>query len=152
MLVLHVAFFEAAVADGDAVRHANELPVGKHGTGALATVVQNHIHAGCHQSFIEGRGGALNFGETVRADRADHHGERRYGVRPDDAALVMILLDGGSRQARDADAVAAHFHELRLAVFAQKSGIHGLAVFGAQVKNVTHFNTALNRQRALTVR
>jgi hypothetical protein len=47
-------------------------------------------------------------------------------VGPDDAALVVVLLDGGGRQARDADAVAAHLEGLRLAVFVEEGGVHAL--------------------------
>ena len=63
----------------------------------------------------------------------------------------MVLLDGGSGQARDAYAVAAHFQKLRLAVVAQKRGIHGFRIFGAKVKNMTNFNATLDGQQAFTV-
>ena len=64
----------------------------------------------------------------------------------------MVLLDGCGRQAGDTDAVAAHFQELRFAVFTQKGGIHGLAVFGAKVEHMADFDAALNGQYALAVR
>ena len=63
----------------------------------------------------------------------------------------MVLLNGSCRQARDANAVAAHFQELRFAVFVQERGVHGLAVFGAQIKHVAHFNAALNGQRTFAI-
>ena len=64
----------------------------------------------------------------------------------------MVLLDGGGWQARDANAVTPHFHELRLAVLIQKSSFHRLAVFGAEVKHMAYLNAALNRQHTLAVR
>ena len=63
----------------------------------------------------------------------------------------MILLNGRRRQARNANAVAPHLHELGFTVHIQKRGVHGLAVLGTQVKDVAHFNAALNGQHALAV-
>ena len=60
----------------------------------------------------------------------------------------MVLLNRGGRQAGNANPVAAHFHSLGLAVHVQKGGVHGLAVFGSEVKNVAHFNAAFNGQHA----
>ena len=151
MLVFHQAFFEASVADGDAVRYANQFPVGKHGTGALATVVQDDVHASGQQVAVQLLGGGFDLGAAVGTDGADHHGERRQSVRPDDALGVMVLLDGRRWQTGDADAVAAHLEGFGFAVFVQKRGVHGLAVLGAEVKNMTHFNAALDGQHALAV-
>ena len=64
----------------------------------------------------------------------------------------MVLLDGGCWKPGDANAVAAHFHELRLAVFTEERGVHGLAVFGAQIEHMADFNAALYGQYALAVR
>jgi hypothetical protein len=88
---------------------------------------------------------------AVHAHGADDHGERRNGVGPDDAALVMVLLDGCSGQAGDADAVAAHFQRLRFAVFVQEGGVHGAAVLGAQIEHMAHFDAALNGQNPLAI-
>ena len=73
------------------------------------------------------------------------------GARPDDAALVVVLLDGCGRQAGDADAVAAHFQKLRFTVLVQEGGVHGAAVFGAEVEHMAHFDAALNGQHPLAV-
>ena len=64
----------------------------------------------------------------------------------------MVLFNGRGRQSRDADAVAAHFQKLRLAVFTQECGVHGLAVFGAEVKHMADLDAALDRQHAFSVR
>jgi hypothetical protein len=49
--------------------------------------------------------------------------------RPDDAALVVVLLDGGGHDARHADAVAAHLHHLGLAVSSRKVAFMAFAYF-----------------------
>lgn len=69
----------------------------------------------------------------------------------DDAFFVVILLDGGGNDAGDADAVAAHFHNLRFAVVVKEAYVHGLGVFVAQLEDVSDFNAAREFQTALPV-
>ena len=61
VLVLELAFLQAAVRNHHAVRHADQFPVGEHGAGALAPVVEHHVDAGRH------------IGQMMRA----HHGPAR---------------------------------------------------------------------------
>ena len=152
MLVLDHAFFDAPVAQGHPVRHTNQFPVRKHGAGTLAPVIQNHVNTGSYQISVQRIGCRLNLRKTVRADRAQHYRERCQRIGPDDAALVVVLLNGCCRQAGDADAVAAHFHVLGLAVNVEKSSLHGAAVFGTQVKNMANLNATLDRQHATAIR
>ena len=132
--------------------HTDQLPIGKHSAGALTAVVQDHIYTQLKQLGIQCLGSSFDIGKPVWTDWAQHHGKRCQGIGPDDAAGIMILFNGSSRQPRDADAVAAHFHPLGLAIDIQKGGIHGLAVLGAQVKHMPHLNAPLNRQGAATIR
>ena len=53
--------------------------------------------------------------------------------------------------ARDADAVAAHLHQLRLAVLVEEGGVHRLAVLGAELEHVADLDAALDREHALAV-
>ena len=89
---------------------------------------------------------------AIHANGADDDRERGKGVGPDHAAGIVVLFDGRRGQARDADAVAAHFEMLRLAIDVEEGGVHGAAVLGAEVEHVAHFNAALNRQLALAAR
>ena len=63
----------------------------------------------------------------------------------------MALLDRRPRHAGNADAVAAHLHGLRLAVFIEESGVHRFAVARAEEEHMTDFNAALQTQNALAV-
>ena len=54
--------------------------------------------------------------------------------------LVVVLLDGRGHHPGDADAVAAHDHDVFLAVLVQIHGMHGVAVLGAQLEDVAHFD------------
>ena len=61
---------------------------------------------------------------------------RRERHRPDDAVLVVVLLDGRGDDARDADAVAAHLGRLLLAVDVEEGHAHGLRVLRAEEEDV----------------
>lgn len=58
--VLESAFREAAFANDDAVRDANQLHFGKHNAGALVSVVKQYIDAGLLQLGIELVGGLFD--------------------------------------------------------------------------------------------
>ena len=131
--------------------HADQFPVGKHRPRALVAVVEHDIHASACEFSVELVGSGFYVGKAVGADRAQHHGKRGNRIGPDDAARVVVLLDGGGRQARDTDAVATHFHELRLAVFIEKSGVHGAGIFGSEVEHVADLYAAFNCQHALAI-
>ena len=58
----------------------------------------------------------------------------------------MILLNRGAYNPGNANAVAAHRHDLILAIRILHGGRHGLAVHGTQLKDVTDFDTARDTQ------
>ena len=109
MLVFHFAFFETTIAQRHAVRHANEFPIGEHGTRALATIIEQHIDTRRHEIGIELFRYSFDIGAAICTDGANDHGERRYGIWPNDAFGIVILLNGRRRQARHTNAVATHF-------------------------------------------
>ena len=76
-LVFQVAFLQAALADHDAVRHADQFPVGEHHARTHAAVVDDHVHAGRLQLGIQLLGLGLDHFAAVIAHRAQHHFERR---------------------------------------------------------------------------
>ena len=133
------------------MRHADEFPVGKHGAGAFATVVEHHIDPLRLERFVHLVGLGTHGIAAVHAYGANHHGKRGDGVGPNDAALVVVLLDRCCGQARDANAVATHFKGFGLAVFVEEGGVHGLGVLGTQVKNMAHFNAPLDGQHAFAI-
>jgi hypothetical protein len=63
----------------------------------------------------------------------------------------VALLDGGADDARDADAVAAHFHDLVLALLVEEGAFHRFGVLGAQLEDVADLDAAAQLQRALAV-
>ena len=71
--------------------------------------------------------------------------------RPDHAAVVVVLLDRGAEDAGDADAVAAHLQQLRLAGFVEVGRVHRLAVLRAEEEHVPDLDAALDGQRAPSI-
>ncbi len=71
---------------------------------------------------------------------------------PYDAALVMVLLNRRRDHTRDTDTVTAHRQRLVTAFLALNRRFHRVRIFGAELENVAHFDTAFNLQRAFTVR
>ena len=83
-----------------------------------------NVHRGTHPRVVE------------LVDDDDGDMERRQAHRPEDAVLVVPLLDGGGDHARDADAVAAHEHHLRLLRLVQVVCLERLRIFGPELERV----------------
>ena len=94
---------------------------------------------------------ALHVGAAVVADRADHHGERRDRVGPDDAALVVVLLDRRAEDARDADAVAAHLAAAAACRPRRGRWRSWPCCTWCRAEHVADLDAALDRQHALAV-
>ena len=134
------------------MRDADQFHVGEHHAGTLVAIIQQCLDTGGLQRRVQLLRRIAHRSALAHADRHDGDLERRHRRRQDNAALVVILLDGGGHDARHADAVAAHFHDLRLALRVQKGGFHSFGIFGAQLENVSDLDAATDFQRALAVR
>ena len=64
----------------------------------------------------------------------------------------MALLDGGADDARNADAVAAHFHHLVLALFIEEGAFQRFCILGAQLEDMADFDAATQLESAFPVR
>ena len=91
--------------------------IDEHDAAAFVAVVEQHIEAECGQFIMQFLRSFAHCRTLANADGHDGDIEGRDRLRPDDAALVVVLLDGGGDDARNADAVAAHFHRLLRAFF-----------------------------------
>lgn len=78
--------------------------------------------------------------------------ERGNVVRPQNAAIVVVLLDSRRHHAGHADTVAAHGQDLVAPVFALHRCLHRFRVLGAELEDVAHFDTALNQQGTFSIR
>jgi hypothetical protein len=78
-------------------RHADQFPVGEHRARALAAVVEQHVDARRRSSSCSARRrpSPRRCGRSRSGRRPP---ERRHRHRPDDAALVVVLLDGRAQQ------------------------------------------------------
>src|SRR5690606_2837392 len=83
----------------------------------------------------------------------DHdHVEGRDRVRPDDAPLIMVLLDGGGYDAGHTDAVAAHLHDPRLPLGVEHGRAHRAAVLVAELEYLPDLDPARDRELAAAAR
>ncbi len=95
VLIFDQSLFQSALADDESVRDADQIHVGEHDAGPLIAVIEQYVEAHHLPRVLEPLrrlGDGCGF---VHADR--HHADlkRRDGIRPDDAVIVMILLDRG---------------------------------------------------------
>ncbi len=152
-LVFQITFGQASVADHDTVRDTDQFHVGELDAraGLLVAVVEQYFKTGSRQVGVEFVRRFTN-GVRLVAQRDQRNLERREGVVPDDAVFVAVLFDGSGNHSGNTDAVATHRQIDRLAVFTQHLALHRFAVLGAQLEDVTHFDAALDFQRALAVR
>ena len=131
--------------------NADQLEISKHHARTLAAVVEQHVDAGRLELVVQPVGERPDGFAAVVADRGDRHGERRQRLGPDDAALVVVLLDRGGDDPGDADAVAAHLHDLRLTAGVEIGCTHRLRVEVAEREHVADFDAAQDLERALAV-
>src|SRR5438874_4361081 len=151
MLVLDDAVLQSALADDDAMRDADELLVGEEDPGALVAIVEEDLEARTRQFRVELFRRLLDRIALPVAER-DHGGdERRHRIGPDDAFVVVVLLDRCGDDARDADAVAAHLHRLRLALLVDVGDAHLPGIRGAKLEDVAHLDAARDLEPSLAV-
>ena len=84
----------------------------------------------------------------MQADRHQGHLKRRGGRGPDDALVVMMLLDGRGDQPGDADAVATHRQRHRLALFVQHGRTERLAVLTPELEHMAYLDRPRDAQGA----
>ncbi len=150
-LVFDLALLQSALADHDAMRNADQFHVGEHHARPLVAVVEQHVEAGGREIGVKFFRGLAHGRAFAHADRHDREFERRHRQRPDDAALVVVLLDRRGDDARDADAVTAHFHRLLFAGFVEKRAFQRRGILGAQLEDMADFDAAADVERALAV-
>src|ERR1700694_901440 len=114
VLVLDDAVLQSAVAHCNTVRNSQQLQISKHHARALAAVIEEDFDAKRFELIVQLVRHGTNLTAAVIPDGRNGDGKRRHRQGPDDTAIVEILLDRGSDNACDTDAVAAHFDEARL--------------------------------------
>src|SRR5690606_5876111 len=135
----------------DTMRYADQLDVGEHRAGAQAAVVERGLDAGGIEFAVQRLGGLGHGRVVLRIDDADHRAPGRHRLGPDDAGFVVVLLDRGGDDARDADAVAAHRRVHGLAAFVQHGAAHRLGIAAPEREHVADLDAAGDPQRALAV-
>src|SRR5262245_37784517 len=143
---------QAAIGDHHAVRNTQQLCVGEFDAGACIAIIEQHFDASRSEVTIQTFAHlsyALGF---LQIDGHKYHVERCQRLGPDDAALIVILLDGRGYDARHTDAVATHQEADLTALFVEHPGVHGLAVFAPELKDMADLDTARDLEAAATAR
>src|ERR1700716_397572 len=138
--VLEFACFQSALTDNHAVRNAQQLRIREFDPRARIAVVVQHLDPGRSEFRIEPVGDLAYPCRLLRAYGHQHDLKWCDRLRPDDAALIVILLDGGGHDARHTDAVSAQVQRHFLAAFIEYYALHGLAVFPPHLEAVTDFD------------
>src|SRR5882724_11642382 len=138
--VFEFAGFQSALTDNHAVRDTQQLCIREFDPRAGVAIVVQHLDTGGSELRIEPIGDLAHPCGLLRAYGHQYDLEWCDRFRPDDAPLIVILLDGGSHDARHTDAVAAHVQRHFLAAFIEYHTLHGLAVFLPELEDVTDFD------------
>src|SRR5882724_6940753 len=138
--VLEFACFQSALTDNHAMRNPQQLRIREFDPRAGVAVVVQHLDSGGSEFGIQPVGDLAYPCGFLHAHRHQHDLEGCNRLRPDDAALIVILLDGGGHDARHTDAVAAHVQGHFLATFIEYHTLHGLAVLLPELEDVTDFD------------
>ena len=135
LLQLESSLLEAAGADGDPQRDADQVGVLELAAGPLVPVVEQHFHPAGRQLLVKHFGGALDLG-VVGIDHGHQDLEGGARQRPDDAVFVVVLLDGRRYRPADADSVAAHDQGALLSLVVEDGRRHRLRIFGAELEDM----------------
>ena len=101
------------------------------------------------RSAVKLIGGLEHLG--VLAGRHDVHVGGTDLARPDDAELVVRVLDDRRDRARDTDAVRAHRHRDELAVLVEHLESERVGVLAPELEDVAHLDAARRLERATAV-
>src|SRR5262252_3145371 len=102
------AFGQGLFADADADGKADELGIFEFHAGSFVAVVEDDIHAARSEVSVYLLGALHDFAVGRDVERGDADGVGGDTDGPDDAIVVVALLDDGLEGTSDADAVTAH--------------------------------------------
>src|SRR6195256_4291723 len=152
LAVFESAGLEAAICHHQPVRDAQQLRIGELDARACVTVVVQDLDSGGGELGIQAVADFADTSGFLQVQGYQHYLEGRDRCGPDDAALIVVLLDGRGHDARHADTVAAHVERGLAARLIEHQRLHGLAVLAAQLEDVTHLDTARDLQAPLAGR
>src|SRR6185436_14114385 len=132
--------------DGD----AEKVGVLELHAGALVAVVEQRLEASLPARVVDGLRGLLGGIVAPDRDHVDVEGRDRPG--PDDAVSVRQLLDGRGRDARGADAVAAHHDRALLAGLIEVLRSERLREPRPELEDIADLDDALDRERRAALR
>src|SRR5882672_6705436 len=140
-LDLELALGKALRPDQNLPGDTDQVGGGKFRTRTLVGIVIEHVDALGLKFAIKLLAGAID-GSIALLQVQDHGCERRDGLRPFDASIVVAGLDDGADQARDADAVGAAMDRRVDAVRTCDQRLHRVGIFGAEIEDLADLDAA----------
>ena len=134
-------------ADHDAQRDADQVGVLELHARPLVAVVQSTSMPAPGELVVQLLGGASPTRASVTFTGDDEHLVGRQRHRPDDAVLVVVLLDGRGDDPVDADAVAAHDDRVLLRRLVEELALQRLGVLVPSLKTWPTSMACADRQR-----
>src|SRR6185312_4108202 len=138
--VFQAAGLETPIPDHQPMRNAEELCVGEFDARTGIAVVVEHLDALGGELVVEAIGNFSHPRGLLQIERDEHDLEGCQRLRPDDAALIVILLDGGGHDARHTDAIAPHEQRHFSARLIEHGCLEGLAVLAPELEDVSHLD------------
>src|ERR1017187_6969832 len=136
----HLALHQRFLADAKPNWKAHQVRVLEFYAGTFIAVIQNHFHAARSQFRVNFLRQFHHRAVRRHAQRRDANGVGRDAQRPDDAVLVVALLDDRLQGSCDANAVAAHDGGLARTGLVEKSRAKLLAVFRAEFEDMANLD------------
>src|SRR6516162_4818658 len=141
VLQLDRAGSDAARADDELPRQADEIHGGELRARRFVAVVVERLDAGLEQAAIElVRSGNAARIAGAQIDKTD--AERRDTLGPDDALIVMARFNDRADEPGDADTVGSPLDRNALAARSDDDGAHRLRVLGAEIEDVADLDPA----------
>src|SRR5439155_23317956 len=145
------ATLERTRPDGDPQRVPDQIGVFEFHPRTLLAVVEQHVDAARFELIVQpdrGRPQSL----VAPVDRHDDDVERRERHRPNDAGVVVVLLDRGGDRPRHADAVTAHLEDALRALGVEHRRVHRRAVLRPELKHLPDLDAALKNGASAAAR
>src|ERR1700756_791289 len=140
--VLELAGLEARPGHPQPMWNAEQLRVGELDARAGVAIVEQDFDPGIGELGVQAVGGGADTVGLLQIERNQHHLKGSDRVRPDDAALIVTLLDSRGHDTRHTDAVTAHVKRGLPPPLIEDQRFHRLTVVASELEDVADLYAA----------
>ena len=127
------------MANEDTNGDTDEVSIFEFGSGLDIAIIEECFAVILGELVIDLEGNFLLLW-VIKIDGSDNDLEGSDGDGPDDTVLVMIVFDGGGKDAVNADTIASHGGELILTILVGIGDIVGFRIFFSKFKDMGEFD------------